>query len=154
MALSSGQPIRANYSSTCGGITADVWEAWPDQPLPYLISHTDRDEADSLAADFCARSPHFRWREEWTARHLPFEESFLDLDSQQTEGYRLLFTTRDGREASRALTLLDALEVPVRLVPPEDRRAPGGRVIRLLAPEDRFWEAHQALRPLVGLDEN
>ena len=24
-----GKPIRANYRSTCGGISADVWEAWP-----------------------------------------------------------------------------------------------------------------------------
>lgn len=68
-ALSGGRPIRANYSSTCGGITADVWEAWPADPLPYLVSHRDRPEGagDDPALDYCAASPHYRWREEWTA---------------------------------------------------------------------------------------
>lgn len=63
VALSDGRPIRANYCSTCGGITSEVWEAWPVDPLPYLVSHRDRDGG----ADWCAASPHFRWREEWTA---------------------------------------------------------------------------------------
>ena len=60
VALSDGQPIRANYCSTCGGITAEVWEAWPAAPLPYLVSHPDR--------DYCAASPQYRWREEWSAQ--------------------------------------------------------------------------------------
>jgi stage II sporulation protein D len=60
-ALSDGFPIRANYGSTCGGITAEVWEGWPVSPLAYLESRLDRDGA----ADWCARSPHHRWREEW-----------------------------------------------------------------------------------------
>jgi stage II sporulation protein D len=70
LALYDGQPIRANYYSTCGGITADVWEAWPADPLPYLTSHRDRTaEGAGVNAgfDFCATSPYFRWREEWSA---------------------------------------------------------------------------------------
>lgn len=69
VALSGGQPIRANYCSTCGGITADVWEAWPADPLPYLVSHRDRGDSGKGASqeDLCAASPHFRWREEWSA---------------------------------------------------------------------------------------
>jgi stage II sporulation protein D len=66
VALSSGWPIRANYSSTCGGISSEVWEAWPVEPLPYLVSLRDRD----AAGDYCAASPHFRWREEWKAAEL------------------------------------------------------------------------------------
>ena len=69
-----GQPIRANYSSTCGGMMANVWEAWPVDPLPYLTSHADAPETvagDSIAREaFCAASPHFRWREEWSAREI------------------------------------------------------------------------------------
>jgi stage II sporulation protein D (peptidoglycan lytic transglycosylase) len=64
VALHDGAPIRANYCSTCGGITADVWEAWPNDPLPYLQSHRDL----GAAGDFCAASPLYRWRETWTAR--------------------------------------------------------------------------------------
>ncbi len=62
VALSGGLPIRANYCSTCGGITAEVWEAWPAAPLPYLVSHLDRG-----SGDYCAASRQYRWREEWSA---------------------------------------------------------------------------------------
>lgn len=63
VATSEGQPIRANYYSTCGGITADVWEAWPTPPLRYLVSHRDRAHGE----DYCSGSAHYRWRETWTA---------------------------------------------------------------------------------------
>ena len=62
-ALFQDQPIRANYCSTCGGITAEVWEGWPAASLPYLRSQ--RDGGDH--GDFCAGSPQYRWREEWSA---------------------------------------------------------------------------------------
>jgi stage II sporulation protein D len=58
-----GEPIRANYCSTCGGVTADVVEAWPTDDRPYLHSVADRDGD----GDHCALSPQYRWREEWTA---------------------------------------------------------------------------------------
>jgi stage II sporulation protein D len=64
VALADGQPIRANYCSTCGGITADVWEGWPTAPLSYLVSGRDR----GASADYCIASPHYRWREEWPLR--------------------------------------------------------------------------------------
>ncbi len=63
LALYDGAPIRANYCSTCGGITADVWEGWPTPAIPYLVSHRD----SKGAQDYCAASPHYRWREEWPA---------------------------------------------------------------------------------------
>ncbi len=62
--LSRGTPIRANYYSTCGGITAEAWEAWPTSSYDYLTSHPDA----GAAGDHCASSPVYRWREEWTAR--------------------------------------------------------------------------------------
>jgi stage II sporulation protein D len=64
VALSDGRPIRANYCSTCGGITADVWEGWPTDPRSYLVSGRDR----GTGADYCIASPHYRWREEWPVR--------------------------------------------------------------------------------------
>ena len=63
IAIADGQPIRANYCSTCGGITADVWEAWPASGLSYLKSHRD----DGKSGAYCADSPQYRWKEEWTA---------------------------------------------------------------------------------------
>jgi stage II sporulation protein D len=58
-----GAPIRANYSSTCGGLSAEAWEAWPTPTYEYLSSHPD-----GPASDHCSASPHFRWREEWSVR--------------------------------------------------------------------------------------
>jgi len=66
VALHDGQPIRANYCSTCGGVSAEVWEAWPAAPLPYLESRRDADGA----GDFCAASPQYRWRERWSPEEL------------------------------------------------------------------------------------
>jgi stage II sporulation protein D len=63
IAIADGRPIRANYCSTCGGITADVWEAWPASGLSYLKSHRD----DGKTGPYCAGSPQYRWKEEWTA---------------------------------------------------------------------------------------
>ncbi len=68
VALFDGQPIRANYCSTCGGISAEVWEAWPAAALPYLGSVRD----GRPGGEYCASSPQFRWRERWS------EEEFLD----------------------------------------------------------------------------
>lgn len=63
IAISKSGPIRANYCSTCGGITADVWEAWPADPVDYLVGRRDR----GGPSDYCALSPQYRWREEWKA---------------------------------------------------------------------------------------
>jgi stage II sporulation protein D len=62
VALSGDLPIRANYSSTCGGITTDVWESWPADPMPYLVSRRDR----GAGGDYCSQSRHYRWVERFT----------------------------------------------------------------------------------------
>jgi stage II sporulation protein D len=62
VALHDGQPIRANYCADCGGITAEVWEAWPAAPAAYLESRRDRADGD----DFCTASPQHRWKERWS----------------------------------------------------------------------------------------
>jgi stage II sporulation protein D len=64
-----GEPIRANFSSTCGGVTVDNDEAWPDEePLPYLRSV--RDVSGRRGAELCEGSNHHRWRVEWSAEEL------------------------------------------------------------------------------------
>ncbi len=63
LALYDEAPIRANYYSTCGGVSADVWEGFPSAGMPYLKSTLDRGATE----DYCARSPQYRWREEWVA---------------------------------------------------------------------------------------
>jgi stage II sporulation protein D len=62
-----GAPIEAFFHSTCGGRTAAVEEVFSGSPQPYLRSIVDRG-SDGQA--YCALSPRFRWREEWTGEGL------------------------------------------------------------------------------------
>jgi stage II sporulation protein D len=61
-----GKPIRANYSSTCGGRTAGVEESFDSEPIPYLKSHEDK--VDDRYA--CRASRFFRWEETWDGDEL------------------------------------------------------------------------------------
>jgi stage II sporulation protein D len=62
-----GTLIEAFFHSTCGGRTAAVEEAFSGGAQPYLRSVPDRDPRGEA---YCALSPRFRWREEWTAQSL------------------------------------------------------------------------------------
>ncbi|HEX7078971.1 MAG TPA: SpoIID/LytB domain-containing protein [Candidatus Eisenbacteria bacterium] len=61
--LSEGVPIRALYSSACGGRTANVEDVWPWPWTPYLRSVRDADGPG--ATPYCSIAANFRWREEW-----------------------------------------------------------------------------------------
>ena len=61
--VSDGQPIKALYSSACGGRTANVEDVWPWDYTPYLRSV--RDDAGPGTTPYCSISSNFRWREEW-----------------------------------------------------------------------------------------
>jgi stage II sporulation protein D len=56
------EPIIMNYSSTCGGRTADRDEVWPKPPLPYLVGVSDHGGDGA----FCNTSKYFNWQETWT----------------------------------------------------------------------------------------
>jgi stage II sporulation protein D len=70
--LHGGKPIRANYSSTCGGRTASIEEVWPEKPVSYLTSVADRKPYEKEA--YCSHSPNYRWRETWSGEE--FESMF------------------------------------------------------------------------------
>ncbi len=62
-----GRPIEAFFHSTCGGRTTPGQEAFVNAGLPYLASVSD----DSPTGEsWCAISPRYRWREEWTGESL------------------------------------------------------------------------------------
>jgi len=61
--MNDGKPIRALYSSACGGRTANVEDVWPWPWTSYLRSVLDADGPD--AKPYCSISANFRWREEW-----------------------------------------------------------------------------------------
>jgi len=72
VAMYGGQPIRANYFSTCGGATASIDEVWPYDPVPYLKSVSDGKPFQKQP--YCASSSTFRWTESWTGEQ--FETIF------------------------------------------------------------------------------
>ncbi len=67
VAVYRGRPIRANYSSTCGGRTAESGSIWPGQDFPYLVSRKDKWRGGE---PLCSRSPNFEWTETWSCEEL------------------------------------------------------------------------------------
>ena len=65
--VSDGQPIRALYSSACGGRTSNVEDVWPWAWTSYLRSVRDADWSPSEGEAYCSASANYRWREEWDA---------------------------------------------------------------------------------------
>ena len=63
VAVSDGLPVRALYSSTCGGRTSNVEDVWPWPWTSYLRSVRDAGSDDS---SYCARSGTYRWVESWS----------------------------------------------------------------------------------------
>jgi stage II sporulation protein D len=61
IATYKGRIIKTFYSSTCGGRTESVHDAWESPSLPYLKSVRDRGHGGV----FCASSPVFRWKIQW-----------------------------------------------------------------------------------------
>ena len=69
VALWNGEPIKAYYSSCCGGYTADIRVGWPwKTDFPYLRGA--RDAAGAKGISFCRGSHHFRWDLHWGGRDL------------------------------------------------------------------------------------
>jgi stage II sporulation protein D len=63
----NGLPIEAFFHSTCGGRTTPGQEAFVNAGLPYLPSVSDQ---APTGESWCAISPRYRWREEWTGGQL------------------------------------------------------------------------------------
>lgn len=63
----AGQPVEAFFHSTCGGRTAEGGETFINGDLPYLQSVSD---AAPSGQSWCAISPRYQWREEWTGDQL------------------------------------------------------------------------------------
>jgi stage II sporulation protein D len=84
--LSDGVPIRALYSSACGGRTSNVEDVWPWPWTPYLRSV--RDAAGPESPAYCQISSNYRWREEWTA--VDFMESLREYGALEGGGSSML----------------------------------------------------------------
>jgi stage II sporulation protein D len=108
--VSEGLPIRALYSSACGGRTANVEDVWPWAWTSYLRSVRDVD--DSGDRDYCSGSANYRWREEWDAgafmamlrRFGPAEGGALSVLSGDLLDVRVTTRARCGRVQELAIT--------------------------------------------------
>jgi stage II sporulation protein D len=64
-----GQPIKAYYSSCCGGHTSDIRVSWPWKAhYPYLYGR--RDAPGEGGRSYCRGSRHFRWEAVWSGSDL------------------------------------------------------------------------------------
>jgi stage II sporulation protein D len=64
-----GEPIKAYYSSCCGGHTADIRVGWPwKSHYPYLYGR--RDAPAGGGGSYCRESRHFRWEAVWSGSDL------------------------------------------------------------------------------------
>ncbi len=108
--VSDGAPIRALYSSACGGRTANVEDVWPWPRTDYLRSVLDADGED--APSYCSASANYRWREEWDVaafmttlrRFGPAEGGTADILSGGFLDVRVKSRGRCGRVEELALT--------------------------------------------------
>ncbi|MGH7681414.1 MAG: SpoIID/LytB domain-containing protein, partial [Candidatus Eiseniibacteriota bacterium] len=111
--VSDGTPIRALYSSACGGRTANVEDVWPWPWTPYLRSVRDVD--DSGQHDYCAASANYRWREEWDAaafmamlrQYGPQEGGAISVLAGDLLDVRVKTRARCGRVQELAVTTTD-----------------------------------------------
>jgi stage II sporulation protein D len=112
VALYEGRFIRANYSSTCGGITSNIEDVWPEPPLPWLRSVADRPE--NGGEDFCQISGQYRWTDIWET------QEFLEIINRTIPQH----IERMPHPARR----LDDVRV--------ESRSPSGRIARLVISTD------------------
>ncbi len=101
VALYEGQPIVTNYSSTCGGHTADRDEGWDKPPLPYLRGVADK----GSDGDWCQASKYYRWEETWPGdelwniarQNLNKEYGYSINEESQLKSVRITETGPSGR---------------------------------------------------------
>lgn len=104
IAVYDGKPIRANYFSTCGGVTASIEEVWPYDPVPYLRSVEDK---RPFQEPYCSFSPTFRWTEVWTAAQFDsifrkyyrqvYPNAVQPTDAERVVNVRIAERSKSGR---------------------------------------------------------
>ncbi|MDP6419522.1 MAG: SpoIID/LytB domain-containing protein [Candidatus Krumholzibacteria bacterium] len=102
LALGSN-PAEIYYSSTCGGHTVAIDDAWNHAPVPHLGAVRDEDEK---GRSWCSSSRYFRWTHSWSAKELgEILRAYLPRYSDLREGsdighlrdVRILEYSQDGR---------------------------------------------------------
>ena len=130
-----GTPIDAFFYSTCGGRTAEGTEVFRAANRSYLRSVSDVAEDGSA---YCAISPRYRWREEWSGeallatlrRTLPTAVGTPPERVAAVNDVRVAYRTGSGRVGQLAIALRQG---EVRVEGPQVRsvlRTPAGELLR------------------------
>ena len=152
---SGGAPIDAFFYSTCGGRTADGTEVFRAATRSYLRSVSDVDES---GVAYCAISPRYRWREEWSGealvatlrRTLPEVAGTPASRVTAVRDVRVAYRTASGRVGELAVALPDG---EVRIDGPRVRgalRGPSGELLRSSAFELTVTGAGRGVTRLVA----
>jgi stage II sporulation protein D len=151
----NGSPIDAFFFSTCGGRTETGVNVFRGADVPYLQSVSDL--APSGAA-YCAISPRYRWREEWTGdgvravlrRSLP---AVLGLDASRVDHLRdIRIAGRTASDRVALLTLLlgrESLDVEGRTVR-QVLRTSSGEILRSTAFTLDVWRSGDRVTRVVA----
>ena len=150
-----GAPIDAFFYSTCGGRTAEGTEVFRAANRPYLRSIADVAED---GAAYCAISPRFHWREEWSAaallatlrRTLPEVSGTPAGRVTAVRDVRVAYRTASGRVGELAVALPGG---EVRIDGPRVRsvlRTPRGDLLRSSAFQLTVTGAGQGVTRLVA----
>ncbi len=106
IATYEGKPVSSFYSSTCGGTTESIENAWGGSPVPYLRSVRDR---DGISGDFCRHSPVYEWRVEWKKETLEniLAANLPGMDQRKTGEFSLRGIDIKQRSPSGRVQLLE-----------------------------------------------
>jgi stage II sporulation protein D len=125
-----GKPILAYYSSTCGGRTANLEEAWPWRTgLPYLKSVSDTIPGSQRS--YCETSNRFRWTVSWTRETL---RQILEQTMTARLRRSIMVTRIDQLELIRGNATARARELQLQL-DGELHTVPGDSIRWVLRPE-------------------
>lgn len=152
---SGGAPIDAFFYSTCGGRTAEGTEVFRAASRSYLRSVSDLDES---GVAYCAISPRYRWREEWSGeallatlrRTLPEVAGTPASRVTAVRDVRVAYRTASGRVGELAVALPDG---DVLIPGPRVRgalRGPSGELLRSSAFELTVAGGGRAVTRLVA----
>lgn len=132
--------LRTYYSSTCGGIRANLAEVWFDREgAPYLRGGGDGPGGSTHESRaFCRGSPHFRWTESWSGedaigeitRALAAEQGVDPARVGRLENVRIGEVARSGRVTS---TIFEGEHAEITLAGDRVRwvlRRSGGGILR------------------------
>ncbi|HEU5050637.1 MAG TPA: SpoIID/LytB domain-containing protein [Gemmatimonadales bacterium] len=130
-----GAPIDAFFFSTCGGRTELGTEVFRGAGRPYLRSVPDTDQRGTA---YCAESPRYRWREEWTGRELraALRQGLAAVGAAPAEEVRLVRDVRvagrtaSGRVARLLVTLQDRTVSVESARIRQALRSPSGEILR------------------------